>query len=282
MKFGYAHGNPPYSIVVLHGGPRAWGDVKALAKEIGPKFGVLEPYDQGEKIKSSLHQLQKIIRTYGNPPMTIIGHSWGAWIAVLFGASYPALVKKVILIGAGPFTSDLTHQIDQTRQSRMNSSERKRYRDFLVQDYDPKHGIPWEEMNWLTKFCKKLDLYEPLPSVNLSRQTNEIDAVQEILGKETQFKPFMALNHELELMRRDGKLIEAMENVECPVVAIHGDYDSHPAEAVEIAVKNHAKHGEFYLLPKCGHYPWLEVHAEKRFYQILFDQLESRQNQTMF
>ena len=33
-------------------------------------------------------------------------------------------------------------------------------------------------------------------------------------------------------MRQKGELLELCKKVQCPVVAIHGDYDPHPSEGV--------------------------------------------------
>jgi pimeloyl-ACP methyl ester carboxylesterase len=48
------------------------------------------------------------------------------------------------------------------------------------------------------------------------------------------------------------------KNIECPVVAIHGDYDPHPADGVRIPLSNVLKDFRFILLGKCGHVPWFE------------------------
>jgi pimeloyl-ACP methyl ester carboxylesterase len=80
---------------------------------------------------------------------------------------------------------------------------------------------------------------------------------------------------EAEGMRRDGSLLALMGSIKCPVTAIHGDYDSHPAEGVREPLSRAVKDFKFILLKKCGHTPWIEKEARAEFYRILNKELES-------
>jgi pimeloyl-ACP methyl ester carboxylesterase len=57
------------------------------------------------------------------------------------------------------------------------------------------------------------------------------------------------------------------------VVAIHGDYDPHPFEGVQQPLSLVISDFRFILLKNCGHYPWIERDAKKRFYEILHEEL---------
>ena len=57
--------------------------------------------------------------------------------------------------------------------------------------------------------------------------------------------------------------------IRCPVLAIHGDYDSHQSEGVREPLSRVLKDFRFILLPHCGHYPWYERNARDRFYDII-------------
>ena len=59
------------------------------------------------------------------------------------------------------------------------------------------------------------------------------------------------------------------EKIKCPVVAIHGDYDPHPAEGVKKPLLKVVKNFRFILLKNCGHKPWIEQKAKDEFYIIL-------------
>lgn len=70
-------------------------------------------------------------------------------------------------------------------------------------------------------------------------------------------------------LRESGELLKYGNKIICPVVAIHGDYDPHPAEGVKVPLSRVIKEFDFILLEKCGHHPWLERNAQKSFYEVL-------------
>ena len=74
-------------------------------------------------------------------------------------------------------------------------------------------------------------------------------------------------------LRRNGKLLELGEYIRCPVVAIHGDYDPHPAEGVQTPLSAILKNFRFILVNNCGHKPWIEREARDKFYGILKEEL---------
>jgi pimeloyl-ACP methyl ester carboxylesterase len=59
------------------------------------------------------------------------------------------------------------------------------------------------------------------------------------------------------------------EKIKCPVVAIHGDYDPHPAKGVREPLSGVIKDFCFISLKNCGHKPWIEQEAKEEFYRIL-------------
>jgi pimeloyl-ACP methyl ester carboxylesterase len=70
-------------------------------------------------------------------------------------------------------------------------------------------------------------------------------------------------------LRRTGKLLAFGDKVRCPVVAIHGDYDPHPAEGIRAPLATVSSDLKFILLANCGHSPWVERQARDEFYSVL-------------
>jgi pimeloyl-ACP methyl ester carboxylesterase len=69
--------------------------------------------------------------------------------------------------------------------------------------------------------------------------------------------------------RSNGTLLALGTHIQCPVVAVHGDYDPHPAEGVQKPLAALLKDFRFVLLKHCGHTPWLERQARGSFYQVM-------------
>ena len=111
----------------------------------------------------------------------------------------------------------------------------------------------------LGQLISKADSYSPLPYKS------------EIL--ECQYDVFTGVWKDAEKLRDSGELLKLGEQIKCPVVAIHGDYDPHPGEGVRGPLSRVLKDFRFILLKKCGHQPWIESRAGDRFYQILKEEL---------
>jgi pimeloyl-ACP methyl ester carboxylesterase len=80
---------------------------------------------------------------------------------------------------------------------------------------------------------------------------------------------------EASALRSSGALIALAGEIRCPVVAVHGDHDPHPAAGVREPLERDLKDFRFLLLERCGHEPWRERHARDRFYSLLEDELAS-------
>ena len=76
-------------------------------------------------------------------------------------------------------------------------------------------------------------------------------------------------------IERKRKLLEMGKQIRCPVVAIHGDYDPHPAEGVQKPLSAFMKNFRFIMLKHCGHKPWVEREAKEQFFRILKNESES-------
>jgi len=62
-------------------------------------------------------------------------------------------------------------------------------------------------------------------------------------------------------------------SIACPVVAIHGDWDPHPAKGVNVPLARELSDFKFILLKKCGHRPWNERNASEAFFDILVKEI---------
>jgi hypothetical protein len=54
---------------------------------------------------------------------------------------------------------------------------------------------------------------------------------------------------------------------------LHGDVDPHPGAMIYESLKPHLRRLEYRELERCGHYPWLELHARAEFFALLRDRL---------
>lgn len=257
------YGKKPYRVAVIHGGPGAPGSVAAVARELSKEHGVLEPIQTRTSVEGQVLELWGTLQEHGTPPITLIGHSWGAWLAFLTAAKYPSMVRKLILVGSGPFAESYVQQLSATRLARLREDEQVAFRQ-LLNDL-PVSGGPAKEklMAKLEALVSKTDDYDPMIIETDSRDRIKVDADM-----------YQAVWNEAAQLRRSGQLLAYANAIACPVVAIHGTHDPHPAEGVKKPLAGILKSFTFIPLEKCGHSPWKERHARDAFYTLLREELE--------
>ncbi|MGC9514034.1 alpha/beta fold hydrolase [Methanocrinis sp.] len=253
-----AYGKPPFNVVVVHGGPGARGEMARVARRLSKRRGVLEPLQTATSVHGQVEELKAVLEKEGDLPATLVGFSWGAWLSFIFAASYPAMVEKLVLVGSGPFEEKYAARIAETRLSRLSLEERAEV-ESIVQILESSENVRAEEKNAamtrMGALFSKVDAYDPATS-----ESEDVDCRADV---------FQGVWKEAAELRKIGRLLELGEKIKCPVVAIHGDYDPHPALGVELPLSAVLRSFRFILLEKCGHAPWIEKEASEKFYEIL-------------
>jgi pimeloyl-ACP methyl ester carboxylesterase len=233
-----------------------------VARELASGRGVLEPIQTATSLDGQVEELRAVLETHGDPPVTLIGFSWGAWLSFIVAAQVPALVEKLILVGSGPFEEEYVAQLGETRRRRLNEEERAEFVHILEMLQDPETD---DKDVWLARLgalASKTDQYDPIP-----------DGMEESDRVEARGDLFQSVWLDAAALRRSGELLEMGRRIECPVVAIHGDYDPHPAAGVEEPLSGVLGDFRFILLEHCGHTPWAEREARSAFYEALEEAL---------
>jgi pimeloyl-ACP methyl ester carboxylesterase len=236
-----------------------------VARTLAPPWGVLEPLQTAVSVQGQVEELRAILEGHGALPITLIGFSWGAWLGYMVAACHPTLVRKLILVGSGPFQEEYAAQLAQTRAARLSQEERDEFQRLLCALSVPTQEDADAQLARLGDLASRCDTYDPLPTEDRSSDSvgSRGALFQQVWG-------------EAAALRRSGELIAMAERIRCPVVAIHGDYDPHPAEGVRAPLSRALERFRFILLARCGHRPWIEGQAREAFFRILRSELESR------
>ena len=222
-------------------------------------MGVLEPLQTAATLGGQVRELKAVLAKHAALTVTLIGFSWGALLSFIFTARYPSLVKKLILIGSAPYEEKYAVNIMQTRLSRLTEQEREQALSLMETLNDPSIADRNTPLARLGKLLSGADSYDPLPYEDEVLECR-YDIYQGVWGQAAE-------------LRSSGKLLELGKRIQCPVVAIHGDYDPHPSAGVAEPLSRILKGFRFILLEKCGHRPWIERSARDRFYNILKQEL---------
>lgn len=255
------YGKTPNKIAVIHGGPGAPGEMAPVARELASEWGVLEPLQTADALEGQVAELKSVLDDNADLPVTLVGYSWGAWLSFIIAARYPSLVKKLILVSSGPFEAKYAGSIMKTRLDRLGDEERKEVLSITeaLNDLDNEKGNM--TIGRFGQLISKVDSFNPVPHKD------------EVL--EVRYRIFKSVWNDAEKLRSSGRLLQLAEQIQCPITALHGDYDPHPAEGVEKPLSKRLNDFRFMLLKNCGHTPWIERQARDEFFRILAEELKT-------
>ncbi len=261
MEHTKKYGKPPFKVALIHGGPGAAGEMAPVAKELASVCGVLEPFQTVKSIEGQLLELKSVLEKEGFLPVVLVGFSWGAWLSYLFAATYPSFVKKLILVGSGPFEEKYTKTTMPTRLDRLDEEEKAKVAALLTSLKDPDTKNKNSVFENVGKLLSKAEAFDPLA-----------DDAPTLIVRYDIYEPVWQQARQL---RASGELLQFGKRIQCPVIAIHGDHDPHDPKGVEEPLSCTLAQFRFILLNDCGHCPWMERKAKEQFYQILKQEIRS-------
>ncbi len=250
------YGTGPAPIVVVHGGPGTPGEMAPVARHLSGEYVVLEPMQTADTVRGQITELAGIIQSEGDIPIILIGYSWGAWLAGMVTSCYPHLVRKLVLISAGPLEERYAH-VWENRMARLTPDERGEIHQIMRMMGNPADPRRNEYLARFGEYLSRTDSYNPVCEIE---ESDSLPCSHDI---------HHAVWNEADALRRSGKLLDYFRSVTCPVVAIHGTYDPHPWNGVQEPLSLIISDFTMILLDSCGHTPWCEAEAKDRFFTKL-------------
>lgn len=243
-----AYGQRPYRAVVVHGGPGAAGSAAGLARGMAAFASVLEPFQSADSVNGQVAELRHQIAAHADPPVVLVGWSWGGMLATIMAAKQPEAVAKLVLVGPSSFDDAEAAAIMPERLRRLSGADRERVAELSGAGDDA-------SLVELGRIVEGADAYDPLPE-----DDEQVEVSAAI---------YRAVWNEAVALRRSGEMLALAARVTCPFTVIHGDYDPHPVSAIS-SVPN----VRIVTLARCGHMPWRERQAREEFFRVLRETME--------
>lgn len=247
-------------VVLIHGGPGAPGSLAPLARELAADHRVVEHLqpawsEGGRTVADHLADLERCLAELGAEP-ALVGHSWGAMLALCCAAETERPLGPVVLVGSGTF--DLESRAEQRRRREAlppTPEVAARVAQLRARvGADPDDEAAFGELGSL---LSELELIDPLP------HAADFEVIRfDRRGNQSAWSDMLRLQQE-------GVYPERFARVRSRVTLIQGAQDTHPGELIRASLSPVLPGVRYVELEQCGHYPWLERQAREPFLAAL-------------
>ncbi len=253
------HGTAGPEVVVLHGGPGAPGSAAGLARALALHARVLEPW-QRRSGAAPLTVAQHVadLREVAPAGAVLVGHSWGAMLAMSYAVAHGDQVASIVLVGCGTYDEET----------------RALYRRRIDERRGPEGRARLDDLRRRLAACRDPALADALLAEigDLADRAMATDPVPDPASQEG--PPPDARGHDEtwnDVLRRQAEGLEpaAFAAIRVPVLMLHGDDDPHPGPETRDLLRRFIPHLEYRGFPRCGHVPWAERHARDAFLAAL-------------
>ena len=249
-------------IIVIHGGPGLSHDylLPQMAKLAETNLVIF--YDQrgcglstGEinaesiQIESFVDDLEAIRKYFGYEKISILGHSWGGFLAMKYAIAHPEFVNKLILLNSAPASFDEYSLFLQEAGRRMES-----YRNEIKWIIETPEFVKGEESTtqkyYQTIFGRYFYDPEKVKLLNLQMKPSAFLNGSKVYGIFSQ-----------NLLGKPFNLHEQLKKLDITTLIIHGDSDPVPpctAQKLHESIQG----SKYHIIKNCGHFPYVETPDE--------------------
>jgi len=227
-----------------------------VARGLSDSFRVVEPFQRGsgnEPLTVARHVAdldELVLSRYEGAQPALVGSSWGAMLALAYGAAHPGSAGPIILIGCGTFDPAARNRLEATLEERMDESMRLRMARLPEEFPDPD-----ERLEAMGNLLLPLYSYEPV-FTDLEIASCDARAHHETWD-------------DMLRLQDEGLYPAAFESIDAPVLMLHGAADPHPGPMIRASLEPYLPQLEYREWEFCGHYPWLEKAVREEFFSVL-------------
>jgi proline iminopeptidase len=261
----YQEGTGP-GLVLCHGGP-------GLADYLGPLAALLADraccvrWDQRGSGRSDrvgpftierfVADLDQVITATGGEPVALVGHSWGATLALHYTLAHPERVRTLVYVSGTGTGESWKPQWLRTVEARLPEPVRQRIADLADRARTPDEDRRLAVLRWSAEFADRSRA--PRLAAELATHWSPVNhECNRVLAAEADGWD------EQDLLRRCRELT-------VPALIVDGDADPRPRWAVD-PLHDALPVATRVTIPDTGHLPWME--APDRVREILIDHLD--------
>ena len=245
---------PP--VVLCHGGPGIYDYLEPVAAMV-EDLATVHRYDQrgcGRSedhrpydVATSLADLDALRAHWGHNAWTVIGHSWGATLALLYAIQFPERTGRLVYISGTGIDPGWHDQYRRNREAKLPTAERERLRR-LEQERKVATGAELDRIN-----AERASLLEATEYYDATG----LDELPRHDRFPVNYDLNTALNAEMRSLEESGVLPAQVARIAAPTLVLDGEGDPRPrwARAQIADLIPDARH---LTIERAGHDLWVE------------------------
>ncbi len=256
-------------IIILHGGPD-FDHTYLLPNldRLSDSFRLIY-YDQRGRGKSArdvqpedvsivsdVEDLERVRKYFQLETVALLGHSWGALLALEYAIRHPTRLSHLIIMNTAPVSHEENLLLRKSRREKTPADIEElkaRASEAKYQEGDPDTVADYYRVHFRATVREPKHLEQVIRSLRSSFTKEGIlkaRAIEKRLYNETWFLS-------------DYDLAPKLKGLDIPTLVIHGDYDFVPVECA-VHVAQAMSRARFVLLKDTGHFSYIESPDEGR------------------
>jgi proline iminopeptidase len=251
-------------LIVLHGGPDFdhryfLPDMDRFADEYrliyydqrgrgGSAQGV-QPEDVS--LQSDVSDLDSVRQYFQIESAAILGHSWGAVLALEYAVRHPGRVSHLILMNPAPVSADDFARFRKERLEKLGDDLarlRAAAATPVYQDGDPDAVTAYYRIHFKPALARSEDLEKVLASLRASFTKEGVLKARQIEDR--------LMNDTW--LSKGYDLLPLLATLKTPTLVVYGDHDFIPAETAAARIARALPNARLVTFDACGHFAYLE------------------------
>ena len=228
-----------------------------VARRLSQRCRVVEPFQRRSggsaplTVARHVADLAEVVENLGPSCRPIlVGSSWGAMLALAYGAAHPRRTGGLVLIGCGTFDQSARAELEEDVRKRIDSGAAAQLAALEAEIKDDDARLRARAEILLPRYC-----HDPVT----------LDLEDEVIDARAHEETWVDMLRQQEA----GVYPASLAAIVSPVLMLHGRQDPHPGQRIRDSLLPYLPQLEYVEWEACGHYPWLERAVQEEFFSVL-------------
>lgn len=195
-----------------------------------------------------VEDLEALRVAFGLEKISLMGHSWGAIVALAYALKYQAHLDHLILVDSTPVANTFSIEISKTYQQRFQRLSADEQQELTTTCTRPSAELSPKAIGECNQIEARLRFYDPAKAAKVDW------AMEENSLKNSETVRALIINS---FHRMQPDMDAQLPTVRVPTLIIHGDDDLIPLGSSEY-LHQHIPGSQIVLISQSGHFPFIE------------------------